>query len=139
MPRQAVESSFKKRQSGTYSGSVNEMQLLLACTELNTSFAALVNHCAFTLRIFSQRDVSRLTKLTKAKAYENVGVENHKHVKAVIDEHSSLSTLDIEVGDWVLVVKSAGMDFCKESFTKVGWPGLADFFVLEATKVGLHK
>lgn len=105
MPKLAVESAFARR-GWSIPDATPEMVFIIA-QELGVGFTTLIGHLERTLRSLprAQADAHRRVRLPKLR--ERLAGFDIEHDLIVVDQHWVRRTVDVEVGDVVLVPKDA--------------------------------
>jgi hypothetical protein len=105
MPKLAIESGFARR-GWPVAHPTPEMVFIIA-QEIGVGFATLVGHLERTLGHLPHADADALRRTRLPRLREQLAGFEIEHDLVVIDEHWGRQTIDVEVGDIVVLPKNA--------------------------------
>ena len=108
MPKLAVDSAFAKR--GWSVSQPTPERIFIVAQELGVGFTTLVGHLERTLGLISRSAADAFRRVRLPRLRERIAGFDVEHDLLVVDKHWGRRTIDIEVGDVVVLPKNA--EFC---------------------------
>jgi Zn-dependent peptidase ImmA (M78 family) len=128
MPKITVDAAFARR--GWSSADAQSEQYFIVAQELGVGYTALVTNAAANLKTISAAQAAALCKIPLPKIRQGILGRPYAGDIFVVDEHWIRRTVDVEIGDLVILPRQAQF---------IGKCGSADGGNLLATAVGTGK
>lgn len=140
MPIAGIQAEFIKRNWKPQNAT--PIQFYTICSVFGTGYTTLITHCKAN-KLINDAKANILLKYTPAKILESIlGPQSNKSYFKIIDKHASLSTIDLEVSNYILLpqnIQVQGDHLRKYQETDVGavyvaeHPGIIRVADLEST------
>lgn len=108
MPIAGIQAEFAKRNWSPQKASA--IQFYTICSAFGTGYKTLIVHCRAN-KIITEQKASDLLKSTPAKILKSFSQPNtHNAYFKIIDSHSHLSTIDLEVANYIILPPSTRIE-----------------------------
>lgn len=123
MPVAGVQAEFVKRNWNIKNAT--PIQFYIVCSVFGTGYQSLITHCKFN-KLISVAKADSLLTLTPSKILEGIfpSHSNNSHFK-IIDSESELSTIDLEVSNYIFLPKEAVIEGDHLQFRQETYAGTA--------------